>query len=141
MKRHRESTPPPGALERVRNVRLYGSRDEQAAGSALRARGCPNPDRALVRRPRKTGALITRTVPAAPAAPLALRVESARRNWQVAVNRVRKLRAEGQDATEAVARARALRHALLALDPDAGFQGHVIELAQASDANKIKAAA
>lgn len=138
MKRHRESTPPPGALERVRNVRLYGDRDEQAAGSALRSRGCPNPDRAVVRRPRRTGALVTRTVPAAP---LALRVESARRNWQVAVGRVKKLRAAGEDATEAVARARELRHALLALDPDQGVQGHAIELAQASDANKIKAAA
>lgn len=138
MKRHRESTPPPGALDKLRNTRLYGGRDEQISGASLRARGCPNPDRAVVRRPRKAVALVTRTVPAAP---LALRVENARRNWQVAVNRVRALRASGEDVTEAVARARELRHALLALDPDSGVQGHAIELAQASDANKIKAAA
>lgn len=141
MKRHRESTPPPGALDKLRNTRLYGGRDEQISGSALRARGCPNPDRAVVRRPRRSPALVTRTVPAAPAAPLALRVENARRNWQVAVNTVKRLRAEGQDVAEAVARARALRHALLALDPESGAQGQTIELAQASDANKIKAAA
>jgi hypothetical protein len=36
----------------LRNMRLYGGREEQIAGAALSARGCPNPNRVLVTRPR-----------------------------------------------------------------------------------------
>jgi hypothetical protein len=58
-KRSRTYAPPPGALAPLRNTRLYGGRDEQVEGNALRSRGCPNPDRAAVytarpKRPVKT---------------------------------------------------------------------------------------
>lgn len=52
-KLYRTSAPPPGEGERLRNTRLYGGRDEQIATAALRSRGCPNPDRAVVVKPRK----------------------------------------------------------------------------------------
>lgn len=52
MKLYRKSDAPTGALMEVRNVRLYGSQEEQVSGAALRSRGCPSPDRAYV--PAKT---------------------------------------------------------------------------------------
>lgn len=50
---YRTSAPPPGEGERLRNTRLYGGREEQISTAALRSRGCPNPDRAIVIKPRK----------------------------------------------------------------------------------------
>lgn len=47
-KLYRTSTAPAGALLELRNVRLYGNHEEQVATAALRARGCPSPDRAYV---------------------------------------------------------------------------------------------
>jgi hypothetical protein len=47
-KLYRSSVPPAGFDLPVRNVRLYGSHDEQVATAALRSRGCPSPDRAYV---------------------------------------------------------------------------------------------
>lgn len=50
---HRESMPPPGTGLKLRNTRLYGSHDEQIEGYAERARGCPDPERAIVRKRRR----------------------------------------------------------------------------------------
>lgn len=47
-KLYRKSGAPAGALLELRNTRLYGDREEQVSGAALRARGCPSPDRAYV---------------------------------------------------------------------------------------------
>lgn len=47
-KLYRNSTPPAGFDLPARNVRLYGSHEEQVSTAALRARGCPSPDRAYV---------------------------------------------------------------------------------------------
>jgi hypothetical protein len=52
-KPHRTSAPPTGAHMDLRNMRLYGGREEQIAGAALSARGCPNPNRVLVTRPHR----------------------------------------------------------------------------------------
>lgn len=51
-KSHRTNAPPPGADLKLRNTRLYGGMDEQIATAALRARGCPNPNRTIVTRKR-----------------------------------------------------------------------------------------
>lgn len=55
-KLYRESRPPAGYGEPLRNVRLYGDHSEQVATAALRARGCPSPDRAYV--PARTRAAL-----------------------------------------------------------------------------------
>lgn len=52
-KLHRTSAPPAGYGVPLRNTRLYGDREEQISTAALRARGCPNPDRAVVVKPRR----------------------------------------------------------------------------------------
>jgi hypothetical protein len=53
-KLYRTTQPPAGYDLPPRNVRLYGSKDEQIATAALRARGCPSPDRAYVPSRRRT---------------------------------------------------------------------------------------
>jgi hypothetical protein len=148
MKRHKETVAPPGAFldnpsfpawDKPVNRRLYGSRDEQIAGRALRARGCPTgkpaDDKVHRRAPRAVPVKPARPAPL----PLGLRVENVRREWERTTAEVRRLKANGADFSRAVARARELRAELLKLDPDMALKPRVIELAQASDANKIKA--
>jgi hypothetical protein len=149
VKRHQESRPPAGAFadnpsfptwDRPVNARLYGSREERIQGTALRARGCPTPkptdDKAHRRAPKLKRA---GKVAPAPVMPVALRVENVRRAWENATATVRRLKAEGADYSDAVTRARELRAELLKLDPDMALRPRTVELAQASDANPVKA--
>jgi hypothetical protein len=141
-KRSRTYAPPPGALAPLRNTRLYGGRDEQVEGNALRSRGCPNPDRAAVYTARPKRPVKTASPVAAPSSPRAFarKVEKARMAMEEAQRAVKLARERGQDTTAAAQMARTRRAAYLAL---AGGMpvGRPIELAQASDANKVKAAA
>lgn len=143
-KRSRTYAPPPGALAPLRNTRLYGGRDEQVEGNALRSRGCPNPDRAAVYSTRRSAGTATPAAPAAtaPSSPRAFarRVDKARVSMEEARRAVTLARERGQDTTAAAQVARTRRAAYLALVggmPEA----RPLELAQASDANKVKAAA
>jgi hypothetical protein len=109
--------------------------------NALRSRGCPDPDRAVVTRkrgkasPRKA----RKSTPTAPVLPVGLRVENARRQWEAATAEVRRLKAAGADYSAAVAQARDMRALMLKLDPDMALKPRTVELAQASDANPVKA--
>lgn len=107
--------------------------------NALRSRGCPNPDRALVRRTKVTAAPRAHKTPTVPALPIALRVENVRRHWQNAVSETRRLKAAGQDFTDAALKARTLRYELVALDPDLGIERRTIAVSQGSDVNPVKA--
>jgi hypothetical protein len=144
MKRHRTYAPPPGALIELRNRRLYGDRDEQIAGMALRSRGITGRPMADPDRPRDVS---DRPVPRGPRTErtdspraFARRVDKARVSMEEAQRAVKLARERGQDTTAAAQMARTRRAAYLAL---AGGMpvGRPIELAQASDANKVKAAA
>jgi hypothetical protein len=47
-KLYRNSAPPAGTFQPLRNTRLYGDRDTQIATASLAQRGTPNPDRAIM---------------------------------------------------------------------------------------------
>lgn len=144
-KRHRTYAPPPGALARRRNPRLYGTRDEQIAGLALRSRGITGrpmaePDREsaavapCARGPRSEQADTPRAH--------ARRVGKAYAAMMEAQAVVRDARMRGDEPArlEAAVLARELRAAYLAMTGELP-SGRTLELAQASDANKVKAAA
>lgn len=126
----------------MRNVRLYGSADEQIAGSALRSRGCPNPDRAAVYKPRTSsgkGTPVSRPAEASSPRAFARRVDRARSRMEEAQLVVRHARETGLDPTAAAGAARAARSEYLALVGGMP-ERRSLDLAQASDANKVKAA-
>lgn len=107
--------------------------------NALRSRGCPNPDRALVRRRREVPAPRKANITRTAEMPIGFRVESIRREWQAAVAQTRKLKAAGENYATAAARARELRAQLVRLDPDLAVSGREIEVSQGSASNKVKA--
>lgn len=131
MKRHRTTLAPPGAFEQVRNTRLYGEREEQIAGASLRARGCPNPNRAVVTRKR-----VELANEREQSAHLA-RLQRAQTAMLEAQRAVRAAKDAGQDFAPLAVQARALRAEYLKLS--GGVERRTVDVAQASDANKIKA--
>jgi hypothetical protein len=148
MKRHRTSAPPPGALTELRNPRLYGGRDEQIAGLALRSRSitgrpAPDPDR-----PRDVSATVAprvrgpRTEPADTPRAHARRVGKAYAAMVEAQAVVTDARMRGDESARLAAAeiARELRSAYLAMTGEAPM-ARALELASASDACRIKAAA
>jgi hypothetical protein len=146
-KRSRTYAPPPGALIELRNRRLYGGREEQIEGMALRSRGITgrpmaDPDRPRDVSDRPAPARGPRTERADTPRAFARRVDKARVAMEDAQRAVSPCpRERGQDTTAAAHDgADAARGLWLAL---AGGMpaGRPIELAQASDANKVKAAA
>jgi len=119
---HRESAPPPGAMLSTRNTRLYGTRDDQIAGAAEYARGCPSPDRAIVRTSTRSAMRAARTPVESLLAdctpPQHQRNEQvARHNMEVAQRAVRDARERGDEPARIAAakRARELRAAWLKL--------------------------
>lgn len=144
MKRHRTYAPPPGALVQMRNMRLYGSADEQIAGLALRSRGITGRPMADPDRPRDVSAQTirrgARTAIADTPRAFARRVDRARSRMEEAQLAVRHARETGVDPTAAAGAARLARSEYLALVGGMP-ERREIDLAQASDANKVKAAA
>jgi hypothetical protein len=144
MKRHRTYAPPPGALAPLRNTRLYGGREEQIEGMALRSRGITGRPMADPDRPRdvsgSTAPRGPRTERSDSPRAFARRVDRARARMEEAQLAVRHARETGVDPTAAAGAARAARKTYL--DMIGGMpERRSLDLAQASDANKIKAAA
>lgn len=142
MKRHRTYAPPPGALEPLRNPRLYGRRETQIEGNALRSRGCPNPNRAAVYedRPVPPAPARSRSSAASPQSPRAhaRKVERAHARMSEAQAVVRDRKTRGLEYSDAVAQARTARAAWLALTGGAPERKTVV-VATASDTNPVKA--
>jgi hypothetical protein len=104
MKPIRNSTPPPGYGQAPRNPRLYGDRDTQVEGFALRSRGTPNPDRAIVKaRPRRVLALERET------AAHRAHLQKAQTRMLEAQREVRRLKSCGQPYADAATLARSAR--------------------------------
>jgi hypothetical protein len=145
-KLHRESRAPDGAFidnpsfpawDRPINRRLYGSREEQIQGAALRARGCPTPKPADDKVSRRRRQVAPVAVPARAPMPDAFRAENLRREWESTVAEVRRLKADGQPYRATADRARELRTRLVALN--GGVARREIAVAQSSESNPVKA--
>lgn len=132
MKRYKTTAPPPGFALLPRNTRLYGGLDEQVAGAALRARGCPSPDNAYVPARPRAELRVERETAAHRA-----RLQRAQDAMLSAQREVRRLKSHGQPFADAATLARAARAEYLNLN--GGTERRTVELAQASDANKVKA--
>lgn len=128
---NRTSRPPEGAHTPTRNTRLYGSRDEQIAGASLRSKGQPDPRYQTVTRKRSELVVEHET-------------RTHRENLQraqvamlQAQDRVRAAKRDGEPYAELGQKARSARSAYLTLL--GGVESRTVEVAQASDANKVKA--
>lgn len=135
MKRYRTTTPPPGAMMNLRNVRLYGSREEQVAGASLRARGCPSPDRAPVPRaaaPRRSE--LTRAVETEAHVRSLQRAQVAMLEAQRAVRRAKSL---GQPYDTLARESRSARAAYLALT--GGLERRTVAVDQGSETSPVRA--
>jgi hypothetical protein len=130
-KRHRTDAAPPGASLPLRNVRLYGGREEQIGGYALASRGQPSPDRALVHRPR---AELRREHDARMHRAHAQRAQERMLAAQDAVRTARRM---GWDYASLAREARSARAAYLALT--GAVQGGSVEVSVGSDTNKVRA--
>jgi hypothetical protein len=137
MKRHRTDEPPAGAFIDLRNVRLYGDADAQVAGAALAARGTPNPNRAMVRRGDPTYRTRVELARAREQAGHAAGLQRAQVAMLEAQRAVRAAKAAGQDYKALAATARDARARYIALT--GGMERREVAVAQASDANKVKA--
>lgn len=121
-KLYRTDAPPAGAFLPAQNPRLYGTRDEQISGAALRSRGCPNTDRAYVgtrprrelRVERKNRSVIERT-------------QKAQTAMLEAQRAVRAAKQAGEDFRALAGVARACRAEYLALT--GGVERHAVESA------------
>jgi hypothetical protein len=148
MKRHRTYAPPPGALAERRNPRLYGSREEQIAGLALRSRGITGRPMADPDRPRDVSATTTPKVRGARTDLADTPRAHARRVGKAyaamleaqAVIRDARMRDDEPARLEAVALARELRAAWLRLS-GADLESRELELSAASDACRVRAVA
>jgi hypothetical protein len=126
MKPIRNSTPPPGYGQAIRNTRLYGDRDEQVSGTALRSRGTPNPDRALVKaRPRKVLRVERET------AAHRSHLQRAQDRMLTAQREVRRLKSCGQPFADAASEARAARAEYLKLT--GGVERREVQVAETSE--------
>lgn len=148
MKRHRTSAPPPGALVELRNRRLYGSRDEQIAGLALRSRSITGRPMADPDSPRDVSATVAPSVrgprtaladsPRAHARRVA-KAYAAMVEAQAVVTDAR-MRGDEDARAQAAILARELRAAYLRLS-GAEPAPRALELPAASDACRVRAAA
>lgn len=145
---HRSDAAPPGVSLPVRNPRLYGSRDEQIEGAALRSRSCPNPDSAVVYRRRPNSFYRERAREREMAAVLrqdstpAQHVEHlriAQHNHEVLVAQARAARERGDEPERQrlVALARERRAELIALG--GGTERRTIDVDQGSAVNPMVA--
>lgn len=134
MKPTRNSTPPPGFGQALKNTRLYGDRDEQVSGTALRSRGTPNPDRAIVPcRPRKVLRIERET------AAHRAHLQAAQDQMLAAQREVRRLKACGLPYAAAAADARYLRAEYLKLT--GGVERREVQVAETSESGLgVKAA-
>lgn len=133
MKRHRTTLAPPGADIGLRNFRLYGSVDEQIAGAALRSRGCPNSDRAIVAR-RGSRSELARAVEQESHVRSLQRAQTAMLDAQRAVRRAKGMGLEyGQLAQDA----RIARAAYLALT--GGVERRAVAVDQGSETSPVRA--
>jgi hypothetical protein len=132
MKRHRTYSPPPGALEPLRNVRLYGGRDEQAAGTALRSRGTPSPDRAYV--PSRSRASLRQE---AETSEHLRHLQAAQSAMLEAQRAVRAAREHGHDYVDLAARARSARARYLSLS--GGLERRDVSVDQGSETSPVRA--
>lgn len=131
-KLHRTSRAPDGAFDPLRNTRLYGDRDTQTEGTALRSRGCPNPDRAYagtrsradLRAEREDAGRRTRLQ----------RVQTRMLDAQRAVRTAKQM---GQPYGHLATAARAARAEYLHLM--GGLEHRTVTVAESSTSNKIKA--
>lgn len=126
----------------MRNPRLYGRRDAQIEGIALRSRGCPNPNRAAVYEDRPAPPAPARSSWSAPSAQSprahARRVEKAHARMSEAQAVVRDRKARGLEYFDAVSGARTTRAAWLTLTGGAP-ERKTVAVAAASDTNPVKA--
>lgn len=139
MKFFRESRMPPGTGMKIRNTRLYGSPDEQIEGYAERARGCPDPESAVIYRKRRRARPVQnapREVAQTPAAHKR-HVEIAEHNMIVAQAAVQRARADGKPTAELAAHARELRAKWL--DITGGLERREVEVDQGSAVNPMVA--
>jgi hypothetical protein len=121
-KLYRTDAPPAGAFVPVRNRRLYGDREEQISGVALRARGCPNTDRAYVGSRKRAELRVERENRA-----VVERTQRAQTAMLEAQRAVRAAKQAGQDFADLATRARALRAEYLSLT--GGVESHAVETA------------
>lgn len=117
----------------LRNVRLYGSHEEQVAGAALRSRGCPNPDRAAVYERRSRSELARASEAEAHARSLQ-RAQTAMLEAQRAVRRAKGL---GLDYGALAAESRAARAAYLRLT--GGLERRAVDVDQGSETSPVRA--
>lgn len=134
-KLYRQSAAPAGADMQLRNPRLYGGRDEQIAGAALRARGCPNEDRGYVRsRPR---AELRRERETAAFARSLQEAQSAMLAAQRAVKRARALGRPAAEIRGLAYEARTARAAYLRLT--GGVERRAVDVNTGSETNPVRA--
>lgn len=117
---------------------LQGSKPPEH--NALRSRGCPDPDHALVARRERAPQRRRQVSPSAtPAIPMAFAVENLRRQWESAVSEVRRLKVAGEDYSSSAHKARTLRYQLVAMDPSLELESRAISVDTGSDVNPVKA--
>jgi hypothetical protein len=129
-KLYRTSRAPAGAELPLRNTRLYGGKDEQIATAALRARGCPSPDRAYVpaRSRQSLAAQLEREAHAR-------RLQSAQTRMLTAQRAVREAKIYGRPTAELAAQARDARAAYLRLT--GGTDRRTVDASTGADGTKV----
>lgn len=128
---NRTGRAPAGAHEPLRNVRLYGGRDEQIEGLALRSKGQPDPRYRVLT--RKRADLVRESEERSHRA----HQQRAQVRMLQAQDAVREARRYGRPYAALAQEARAARAAYLKLTD--GVERRTVEVDMGSDANKVKA--
>jgi len=131
MKFHRTHRAPAGAHIPLRNTRLYGDRDEQVAGEALRSKGQPDPRYQTLTRPRAE--LRRERDERAHRAHL----QAAQVRMLSAQDAVRAAKRAGKDFSALAQEARSTRAAYLSLT--GGVERKSVEASTGSETSKVKA--